>query len=82
MGQIHKIQTPTFFLSCRDDPCIRPDLYPFKEFENNENVIAGFTERGGHCGAFTGGIRPIQWFPTPFIEFLEFMELRSIKNKK
>jgi len=58
MGKIHKIKIPTFFLNCRDDPCIRPDFYPFKEFENNENVIAGFTKRGGHCGSFTGGLKP------------------------
>ena len=63
MGQIHKVKIPTFFLSCRDDPCIRPDLYPFKEFESNEHVIAGFTQRGGHCGSFTGGLKPVQWYP-------------------
>lgn len=80
-GNINKIRIPTFFLQCHDDPCIRPDLYPFKEFTKNENILAAFTQRGGHCGSFTGGLKPVQWFPQPLIEFLEFIELRSRKPR-
>lgn len=58
VGSLHKIRVPTFFLNALDDPTIDPSLYPYKEFENNDHIIAGFTKRGGHCGHFTGGFRP------------------------
>lgn len=73
-GKIHTIQKPTMFISTYDDPIIRPDLYPFKEFEGNPNVIGAFTKRGGHCGHISGGLMPYQWFPQPILEFLNFME--------
>ena len=79
-GKINKIKVPTFFLQCYDDPCINPELYPFKEFTKNENVIAGFTQRGGHCGSFTGGLKPVQWFPIPLLEFLEFLQVKTMKK--
>ena len=74
VGQLHKIRVPTFFLNCIDDPIIDSNLYPYKELENNDYVISGFTKRGGHCGHFTGGFRPYQWFPQVYIEFLEHLE--------
>ena len=74
IGKVHKIQTPTFFLSAHDDPIIRKDLYPFKEFEGNPYVIAGFTKKGGHCGHVAGGFKPNQWFTLPLMEFLNFNE--------
>ena len=59
VGKLSKIKVPTFFLNCLDDPCTDKNLYPFKEFENSENVIAAFTTKGGHCGHYTGGfLRP------------------------
>lgn len=58
VGKLHMIKVPTFFLNAIDDPTINAELYPFKELENNENIVAGFTNRGGHCGHFTGGLTP------------------------
>ena len=52
------IKIPTLFLNSIDDPTINPELYPYKEFENNDQVMAAFTQRGGHCGHFMGGLRP------------------------
>lgn len=76
-GRLHKIKVPTFFLNGKDDPCINKELYPFKEFENNDLVITAMTEKGGHCSHFTGSfIRPYQWFPALYMEFLEFLENR------
>ena len=46
------------FFSSIDDPTINHELNPYKEFENNENIIGCFTTRGGHCGHFTGRIIP------------------------
>lgn len=42
-GKLHKIKVPTFFMGALDDPCISIENYPYKEFESNENLIAGFT---------------------------------------
>eukprot|EP00347_Sterkiella_histriomuscorum_P006268 403353420 len=80
-GHINKIKIPTFFLQCHDDPCLDPNLYPMKEFTKNEYVIAGFTQKGGHCGSFTGGLKPVQWFPTPLLEFLEYIQVSEKKEK-
>ena len=43
VGRIHMIKVATLFLNCIDDPTIKPDIYPYKEFENNEKVMAAFT---------------------------------------
>ena len=43
VGRIHMIKVPTLFLNCIDDPTIKPDIYPYKEFENNDNIMAAFT---------------------------------------
>ena len=77
VGRLHKIKVPTFFLNAIDDPCINESLYPYKEFENNDFIVAGFTKRGGHCGHFTGGLRPFQWFPIPYMEFLDHIESKT-----
>jgi predicted alpha/beta-fold hydrolase len=53
---------------------INPELYPYKELESNPHIIAGFTKRGGHCGHFTGGIIPKQWFTEVYWRFLDFIE--------
>ena len=62
-----------------DDPCIKPTLYPYKEFENNDNILVAMTNRGGHCGHLTGNVRPYQWHPKFFMEFLDFVETKSKK---
>ena len=77
VGQLHKIKVPTFFLNTLDDPTIDPCLYPYKELENNDFIVSAFTKRGGHCGHFTGGFRPYQWFTAPYMDFLEFLEARK-----
>lgn len=77
MGKLNKIQVPTFFLSVLDDPIINENLYPFKEFEANPNILGGFTKRGGHCGHFSGGLKPYQWFPQPLVEFFDFIEKKK-----
>jgi len=70
------------FVSSIDDPTINPEFNPYKEFENNDNIIGCFTRRGGHCGHFTGGIIPRQWFPSPMLEFLDYLESRSREDSK
>ena len=72
-GHLHKIRVPTFFLNAIDDPIIDPKTYPFKEMESNEYVVMATTLRGGHCTHFTGKLRPQQWFPKPFLQFLDFL---------
>lgn len=76
VGELHKIKVPTFFLNAIDDPTIDSALYPYKELENNDYIVSAFTNRGGHCGHFTGGFRPYQWFTCLYIDFLEFLEAR------
>jgi predicted alpha/beta-fold hydrolase len=80
VGHLQKIKVPTFFLNAIDDPIIDPKLYPYKEMENNENIFMATTKRGGHCTHFTGKLRPSQWFPKPFLEFMEFIESKSKTN--
>ena len=77
VGRIHMIKVPTLFLNSIDDPTINPELYPYKEFENNDYVMAAFTLRGGHCGHFMGGLKPRQWFPLIYLEFLDHLERTS-----
>ena len=76
IGKLHQIRIPTMFFSSIDDPTINHEFNPYKEFENNENIIGCFTTKGGHCGHFTGRIIPRQWFAEPMIEFLEYLESR------
>jgi predicted alpha/beta-fold hydrolase len=64
-------------LNALDDPIIDPSLYPFKELETSEHVIAGFTTKGGHCGHFTGGWLPTQWFANPLLQFLDHLEAKA-----
>ena len=61
-------------MNALDDPCISPENYPFKEFEYNDNIIFGYTKRGGHASHFTGGFRPVGWYPAPLLEFFDYLD--------
>lgn len=56
------------------------EFNPYHEFENNPYIIGAFTKKGGHCGHFSGGFLPYQWFPVMKLEFLDFLEQKSKQN--
>ncbi len=77
VGKLNAIKVPTLFLNSIDDPTMSEEFNPYHEFENNPNIIGAFTKKGGHCGHFSGGLLPYQWFPVLKLEFLDFLEEKS-----
>lgn len=62
---IESIRVPTLLLHSADDPFLPANAVPRAAAERNPNIVAGFTERGGHQG-YVAGRWP--WAPEFWVE--------------
>ena len=74
-GGLSKIKVPTFALSAKDDVLFTDQSVPYEEAlaESNENVMICTTDQGSHVAHMSGYIVPSQWYPAPFMEFLNYI---------
>ena len=56
-NRVHKIKTPLFCLNSEDDMVLPAFAIPYKEIEQNENIMLMKTNGGGHL-TFYSGLRP------------------------
>ena len=74
-GSLSKIKIPTFALSAKDDAIFDDKVLPYEEAlaESNENVMICTTDQGNHVCHMTGYLLFCQWYPAPFMEFLNYV---------
>lgn len=72
--QLKNIRTPTFFLNALDDPIFDKIAIPYEEFENNDYIMLGTTNGGGHIGYLHGIMKIDQWFTTPVFEYFNYFK--------
>jgi predicted alpha/beta-fold hydrolase len=74
-GSLAKIKVPTFAFSAKDDALFTDEVLPYEEAlaESNENVIICTTDQGNHVCHMSGYLIPGQWYPAPFMEFLNYI---------
>jgi len=59
--RIPDIKIPTFFFSVAGDPICGENLFACDEIEKNDNLLFGFTKRGGHLATFEKAFTLYQW---------------------
>jgi len=83
-GNIENIKVPTFALSSMDDALCDPRCIPFEAAsKDGSHVMICTTQAGNHVCHFTGSnsdFAPEQWFPYPFMMFLDFLENHANNN--
>lgn len=70
---LKNIRTKTLFISALDDPFFGPDVIPFTEFENNENIYLMATTGGGHVGFYDTIFSKEQWHNKPAYKFIDYL---------
>jgi len=70
---VPNIKKPFLSIFTRDDPIVPFDLLPFKQMENNKNLVTVVNNSGGHLGFFSGMI-PERWISQPVKTFIKSVD--------
>ena len=75
-GAMDKIKVPSFYLNAKDDFLMGSFNFTMNEIKQNEYLMHGTVERGGHSCYYEpsgfGGLIPKQWFTKPAGSYLRF----------
>jgi len=76
--RLDKIHTPHFNLCAEDDQI--DEQFPAKEVSATDFVMLGKTKAGGHCGHFSGMLKPTHWFQKPIISYFDHFERKNLNQ--
>lgn len=73
-SKLDKITIPSYILLAMDDPMVDDEFYPYKQAQENSNLILHITEDGGHVG-FVDFSKKYFWSEYMMLEFLKELKL-------
>ena len=70
---LKNIKVKTLFISAIDDPFFGPDIFPHKEFKENDHIYLVATRGGGHIGYYSSIFSSEQWHNRPAFMFFDHL---------